>query len=415
MNSVCSRADLVEIEGRPSANPQDLEFCTRMLPRVSRTFALSIQSLPPELGDAVCIAYLLCRAVDTVEDDRALSPASRRALFAAFDSALTMAASGHARTPCAFEALSKAEELGADADRELCESAGAVFRAFAALPAGQRRVIEPRVLEMSSGMRAYSRRADVESGLRLRDLEDLERYCYYVAGTVGAFLTDLFLLACPVEPGRRSELVARSTRFGTGLQLVNILKDVAEDAERGDCFLPADSAEEHGVDLSRLFESDERPQGLSLLRALAQRTREHLAAAEEYTLLWPLSAAGRDVRLFCAGPLALALGTLQEIELGHDALVPTKSPTVSRAFVGKVFEEIRDAMNVAGQVESDLHLSDVFDRARVGVAGRPSRPAAPPEATTTVSDVAPAPGAAGRQERSGWAPERRKKTAEERP
>jgi farnesyl-diphosphate farnesyltransferase len=377
MNGPSGRTDLIEIDEHSSKDPKDLEFCARMLPRVSRTFAPSIQNLPPGLCEPVCIAYLLCRTVDTIEDDRRLARAQRVALFDAFDGALASAAAGHAQTPCVFEEMAQAAQVDQGANRELCVSAGAVFRAFAALPPAQRRVIEPRVLEMSTGMREYSGRADAAGGIRLHDVEDLERYCYYVAGTVGELLTDLFLLECPVEPARSRELLARATRFGAGLQLVNILKDVGEDAERGDVFLPGEPAREHGVDVGRLLNPDGRAGGLALLRSVARLAHQYLATAEEYTLLWPFTRAGREVRLFCAGPLALAFGTLQQIELGHDALLPNRAPTVTRTFVGRVFEEIRSAMEVAEQAESDHRLSNVFERARVGLAGRPSRPPAP--------------------------------------
>src|SRR5262249_37908663 len=140
---------------------------------------------------------LLCRAVDTVEDDRRLARPARVALFAAFDRSLVSAASGRPPVPCPFETLAQEIGLGDDdANRELCVASSALFRAFASLPAAQRRVIVPRVIEMSSGMFAYCERVEVDGGLRLRDVDDLERYCYHVAGTVGEFLTDLFLLEC---------------------------------------------------------------------------------------------------------------------------------------------------------------------------------------------------------------------------
>lgn len=37
------------------------------------SFAIVIQSLPSELRDAVCIFYLVLRALDTVEDDMAIA------------------------------------------------------------------------------------------------------------------------------------------------------------------------------------------------------------------------------------------------------------------------------------------------------------------------------------------------------
>ena len=41
----------------------------RFLPGVSRTFALTIPKLPATLSGVVANAYLLCRIVDTIEDD----------------------------------------------------------------------------------------------------------------------------------------------------------------------------------------------------------------------------------------------------------------------------------------------------------------------------------------------------------
>lgn len=376
------------------ASQQDRAFCDRMLPGVSRTFALSIQSLPPDLRDAICVAYLLCRVVDTVEDDRRLEPAVRQSLFDAFDRALAASAQGDGGAAPAFEVHSAEAGLGpTPLEAELCTGAGGVFRTFASLPEVQRTAILPSVAEMSKGMREYSLRADAENGLRLRDVPDLERYCYYVAGTVGELLTELFAISCPLDPRTRRELEARAVSFGLGLQFVNILKDVAEDAVRGDCFLPVGTAKLYGLDLASVLDESERSKGLALLRALSARAREHLVRAEEYTLLWPASSAssegggaGAQIRLFCAVPLALALGTLREVELGEEALTPGRAPTVSRAFVMGVFETAMQAATAA-PADSDDGLRALFDRARAGVARRPPRPSAtlesvvPPTAT----------------------------------
>nr|XP_040244666.1 squalene synthase 1 isoform X2 [Aegilops tauschii subsp. strangulata] len=47
-------------------------FAYDMLQRVSRSFALVIQQLGPDLRNAVCVFYLVLRALDTVEDDTAI-------------------------------------------------------------------------------------------------------------------------------------------------------------------------------------------------------------------------------------------------------------------------------------------------------------------------------------------------------
>ncbi|MEJ2517257.1 MAG: squalene/phytoene synthase family protein, partial [Methyloceanibacter sp.] len=41
-----------------------------LVPQLSRTFALTIPKLPPDLRSTVGTAYLLCRAADTIEDSR---------------------------------------------------------------------------------------------------------------------------------------------------------------------------------------------------------------------------------------------------------------------------------------------------------------------------------------------------------
>src|SRR5271154_5662305 len=62
----------------------DEEYQYRILPHVSRTFALTIPQLPPRLKVAVTNAYLLCRIADTIEDEPALSPAETLALLERF-------------------------------------------------------------------------------------------------------------------------------------------------------------------------------------------------------------------------------------------------------------------------------------------------------------------------------------------
>ena len=57
----------------------DRGYQERILPHVSRTFALTIPQLPAAVRAAVTNAYLLCRIADTIEDEPALAaPETRR-------------------------------------------------------------------------------------------------------------------------------------------------------------------------------------------------------------------------------------------------------------------------------------------------------------------------------------------------
>src|SRR5579863_10057506 len=62
----------------------DEGYQDRILPHVSRTFALTIPQLPPRLRVAVTNAYLLCRIADTIEDQTVSSAALRLGLLHRF-------------------------------------------------------------------------------------------------------------------------------------------------------------------------------------------------------------------------------------------------------------------------------------------------------------------------------------------
>jgi geranylgeranyl pyrophosphate synthase/phytoene/squalene synthetase len=316
-----------------TSTTSDVDFCRAILPRVSRTFALSIERLPESLANSVRTAYLLCRLVDTIEDEAGMAPHAREELFDLFGEVLT----DDTCSPEAFESAATTHQLGGSAgETELSRRAGIVFRVFRDLPIGERRIIRRRLLEMAGGMRTYCRRGDTVGRLRIRDLDDLECYCYFVAGTVGKLLTDLFFLAVPGLDDQECAIVADcAVSFGLGLQMVNVVKDVAEDAQRGACFLPESLAHEQGIELDAILEPESRGAGLAVVRAVCERARGHLERAKAYTLAWP-AKGGQAIRLFCTVPLVLALMTLDEVVTGNDTLLAGATPKVSRQQVAEL-------------------------------------------------------------------------------
>ena len=67
---------------------------------------------------------------------------------------------------------------------------------------------------------------------------DYDRYCYIVAGTVGHMATELVTYRYGINGAAGDSLRAASEACGRALQKTNILKDFAEDLERGVCYLP---------------------------------------------------------------------------------------------------------------------------------------------------------------------------------
>ena len=213
----------------------DRAFCEEMLPKVSRTFALCIRLLPPKVEYPVLVSYLLCRIADTIEDTVDLSGTEKGALLAHFGSCVEESGPDAGPIGVRFErALTDEERLAHQTD--------AVLREFRQLPSAQRASIRPWVQEMCSGMADFamkqgdrsvpspSEASESRGGSTLHALatvDDLERYCYYVAGTVGHLLTGLFHTIQPGVSDRRFEQLDKlATSFGLGLQLTNIIKDV---------------------------------------------------------------------------------------------------------------------------------------------------------------------------------------------
>ena len=319
----------------------DQAFCIDILPRVSRTFALSIEALPEPLRSAIRTSYLLCRIVDTIEDDPDREDDERQALFDEFSAVIESDRRDVGALEQAF-----ADRASRTPDHELCASAGAVFRQFRALDPDLREAARPAIEEMARGMAEYARRwQGVDELTVLRDLGDLQRYCYYVAGTVGNLLTELFLvteqdnLPWEIQQG----LTERSVAFGLGLQMTNIVKDVAADRERGWCFLPGTVCRKHGVEPDQLTSPEYRDAAMAVVGDVVTQARRHLQSALEYTLLLPSTA--RDVRLFVLVPMVLAFATLE--------LVPRTPQLLDGAPVKVTRKAVALALARAVEVVSD--------------------------------------------------------------
>jgi len=289
---------------------QATDFCREILPAVSRTFALSIRLLPGELGAAVRCAYLICRIADTLEDEPNMPAESKVALLdllaACFDDARSVAAFGDA-----------AELVTGDpAHVRLVKNSNLVFAAYRALPEQTRDIVQRWIREMIAGMRkfvvAYPR------GVRIQTLDEYKEYCYYVAGTVGHLLTDLWREHSPsIDAQRYAILRERCQFFAEALQTVNILKDVARDAEHENAiYIPEYLLREHGSGHSTILSPDRAGENRAALGEMIDLAWRDLDEAKAYLLAIPRRAV--SIRLFCALPLLFAYATLRDLTRSSD-------------------------------------------------------------------------------------------------
>jgi farnesyl-diphosphate farnesyltransferase len=282
----------------------DEAYQDQILPHVSRTFALTIPQLPPDLSRSVTNAYLLCRVADTIEDEPQIAPPDTLLYMERFADAVAGVADAQA---LGSELANKFSQWTLPAERELVVNLPRVIRVTRQLPLRQQAAIRRCVDAMCQGMHQFQRTASVRG---LDTLEDLDSYCYYVAGVVGEMLTELFCSHAPDIELRRAALTRLAPSFAQGLQMTNILKDVWEDRSRGACWLPREVFARHGVDLSQLTVQAGGGFAAGMLE-LVGVAHAHLRNALKFTLLIPPRETG--IRRFCLWAIGLAVLTLKRI------------------------------------------------------------------------------------------------------
>jgi len=169
-----------------------------VITRSSRSFSIASSFLPKAIRTKVWSLYAWCRSVDDAVD--------------------------HASSPLqAAEALQVLQE-----DLARCQTGESLSHPASAWirPLIAEGLIDIRhARELIEGMRM-----DLE-GFTICTQEDLERYCYHAAGTVGLMMTSLMGVT---DRGAYRHAVS----LGIAMQVTNIARDVLEDAERGRSYLP---------------------------------------------------------------------------------------------------------------------------------------------------------------------------------
>ncbi|ADO73189.1 phytoene/squalene synthase family protein [Stigmatella aurantiaca] len=315
------------------SNPE--AFCREALPEVSRTFALNIPVLPEPLDLVVTVGYLLCRIVDTIEDEATCSATLRAQLLSEFARLVELPKGWREEVPRFTAQVGQwLRETVPEPEARLVHRTGTVLEAFAALPDWTQPPMARCVRAMADGMADVSRElalAPPASGLR--DLEATLTYCYYVAGTVGEMLTELFIGFAPRLANQANELRALSPAFGRALQLINILKDIREDLERGYCWLPRTVMAAHGLTARTLLYPENRGRAVAMLNELVAVARREADISLEYALRLPVDEPG--LRLFCLWPLFFAVLALSRLE-NNPAVFEPQPVKISRASVREI-------------------------------------------------------------------------------
>jgi phytoene synthase len=225
--------------------------CRAIAKREAKNFYYSFVALPPARRNAICAIYAFMRKADDLSDDESFSREERRRQLDVWLADWHQAREGVATPDPVFIAV-----------RDAADRFKIPFSLLDELVAGTTMDLES---PLSATPDTYATFAD------------LYRYCYLVASVVGLVCIRIFGYSDP-----RAEKLAEET--GIAFQLTNILRDVAEDAERNRVYLPLEDLAAHGVSVEQIVHhakgspaANER----ALLKSIADRAEAYYRSAQE--------------------------------------------------------------------------------------------------------------------------------------
>ena len=196
----------------------------RLRRRSSSNFKFAFLFLGPEQRDALREIYEFCRVIDDIVDERAPGLPGIEQARESLD---------HWRSQIAW--LYRVSDTPTDIVVEpLTQSLARAHERYSFLRQAFDGIIDGCAMDLEQN--------------RYASVQELERYCFGVASCVGLLCIAIF--------GNQSPAAQKyATHLGLALQYTNILRDVAEDAQRDRIYLPRELLERHGLRDSDILES----------------------------------------------------------------------------------------------------------------------------------------------------------------
>jgi farnesyl-diphosphate farnesyltransferase len=285
----------------------------QLLKATSRSFYLTLRVLPAAVRPQIGLAYLLARTTDTIADTD-LVPLEQRldALKRLRERILTSSTA-----PLNFGEL--ALHQGLPAERALLEKAGDSLALLQTLSPDDLQLVRTLLNTITGGQELDLRRfagASAEKIVALETAAELDDYTYRVAGCVGEFWTKM--CRAHLFPEARlddAQLLANGIRFGKGLQLVNILRDLPADLRKGRCYLPVEKLEPAGLIPEVLLSPANEAKFLPLYHRYLDAAESHLEAGWDYTNSLPGGCV--RVQLACAWPILIGRKTIERLRAAN--------------------------------------------------------------------------------------------------
>jgi farnesyl-diphosphate farnesyltransferase len=285
------------------------EMLGDLLKATSRSFYLTLRILPPLVRPQISLAYLLARTTDTVADTEIIPVDQRLDAL----KLLRERISGYHSHPLGWSEL--AQHQGSPAEKTLLEKVETSLQLLSDLPPADLKLVREVLTTITSGQEMDLYRfgkATHENIVALENASDLDDYTYRVAGCVGEFWTKI----CRAHLFPRAHLdehalILDGIRFGKGLQLVNILRDLPADLKNGRCYIPRQRFEPVQLLPETLLSPANQSRFLPIFHGYLNEAEAHLTAGWKYTNTLPFGQF--RVRLACAWPILIGARTITRL------------------------------------------------------------------------------------------------------
>lgn len=287
------------------------ELLGPLLRNVSRSFYLTLRVLPHTVRSQIGLAYLLARITDTIADTELIEPEERIEKLRQFRERIRYTDA----LPVDFRDLAGQQEHAAE--QVLLRRSPEVLELLDAMAPEDQGQVQLLLETITRGQEMDLRRFGTGDELKALDAaDDLDDYTYRVAGCVGEFWTRLTRAHCfPHDPLDDDAFLVDAVRFGQGLQLVNVLRDLPRDLRNGRCYLPTEELNDAGMTPRDLLEPKSWEKLKPVYTPWLARAYAHLAAGWRYTNTIPFSHY--RLRLACAWPILLGAATLDKLRAAN--------------------------------------------------------------------------------------------------
>ncbi|MGJ8672515.1 phytoene/squalene synthase family protein [Rubritalea sp.] len=268
----------------------------KVLKGVSRSFYLSIRLLPRLMREPISLGYLLARASDTIADTEQVPASLREACLVKF----TLALKDKKERAELLKMISDSfiSYQTNEKEQRLLKRLGDVFLWYDMTSTWAWDAIAVVLEHICKGQLHDIQHFGVEKKHKMDSAQALTLYCYQVAGCVGEFWTEVgyesYHRFSTIEKDALNEL---GRRYGMGLQLVNILRDIPEDYANERCYLP-------------VLDHTDKEEIMRNSREWREKAREYVTSGFEYSA----SLKQKRARIATVLPAMLAEKTLDLLD-----------------------------------------------------------------------------------------------------